>query len=138
MLVIKLIIFFRLLEYIVGDNKQPGLVPHKIKDTISVNEARRVIIQLAQPMADISELICNNLSQIERHKREINKKNQTIDQLKKNLYIPQVDIQQEEFTQPRTVCTSAKCRKIYQVSTNTYCLGHISCQHPLFPIRIVV
>lgn len=107
-----------------GNKNKPGLVPHKTKETITINEARRVIIQLAQPLAEISELIRKNLYKMNRHKEEINNKDQTLIGLKKKLHIPQMDIKIEPFPQPRTVCASAECRQIIKVGT-TFIFVHI-------------
>jgi GTP-binding protein EngB required for normal cell division len=100
---------WRLITYIVGDASRDPLKPHQLANTFSINEARRIIVQLSQPLADISQLIHDNLRILEKHIGNLRMENQTLDELKKKLYIPIVDLEVTELTQPVTVCTALKC-----------------------------
>lgn len=99
-----------------GDDNNPGLKPHLTRETVSINEVRRVIIQLAQPLADISQLIYDNMYGLEQQVNKLSRTNQSLDELKKNLYVPVVDLKETRFDQPRTVCTALKCCSTYTVS----------------------
>lgn len=102
--------------YIAGDFHQKPLKPHDVKNTISVNEARRIIIQLAKPLADIAENINDNIRILDRHKRSLEDKDNTVQTLNEKLYIPIINLRILEMKQPSTVCTSTKCSTAYRVS----------------------
>ncbi|RZC34101.1 uncharacterized protein BDFB_010065 [Asbolus verrucosus] len=106
---------WRLISYIVGDASRDRLKPHQIQNTMSINEARRLVFQLSQPLADISQLIYDNIRILEKHKQNLNMENQSLDQLKKKMYIPIINLEVIQLTQPVTVCTSAKCADVVQV-----------------------
>ncbi|CAG2165373.1 unnamed protein product [Oppiella nova] len=55
----------RLLERILS------LPPHKVMDTLSLNNAKQNILLLTQPLADIAKNISDNVKQCERHKQRI-------------------------------------------------------------------
>ncbi|KAF2891787.1 hypothetical protein ILUMI_14386, partial [Ignelater luminosus] len=48
------------------------LPPHKIQNTLSINESRRLIFQLSRPLADIASLIQINVTQMERQEKLLN------------------------------------------------------------------
>lgn len=98
-----------------GDKNTAGLVPHLTKETISVNEARKIILQLTKPLADISQLIYDNLHAVDRQMQILTMENQSIEELSKNLSIPIVDIKETRFNKPRTVCTALNCSSVYMV-----------------------
>ncbi|XP_044271283.1 uncharacterized protein LOC123015565 [Tribolium madens] len=106
---------WKLILYIVGDAAHDPLKPHQLYNTISINDARRIITQLSQPLADISQLIYDNIRILERHKRNLEMENQSLDDLKKKLYIPIVDLEVTQLTQPVTVCTTPKCADVVKV-----------------------
>nr|XP_008197555.1 PREDICTED: uncharacterized protein LOC659539 isoform X2 [Tribolium castaneum] len=106
---------WKLISYIVGDAAHDPLKPHQLSNTISINEARRIITQLSQPLADISQLIYDNIRILERHRRNLAMENQSLDELKKKLYIPTVKLEVTQLTQPVTVCTTPKCADVVKV-----------------------
>lgn len=89
--------------------------PHKIQDTLSINESRRLIVQLSQPLADIANLIQINIVQLERQKELLNLHAGDVQKLKDNLYVPVTNIRVEELDRPRTVCTGAQCCEVIRV-----------------------
>jgi GTP-binding protein EngB required for normal cell division len=106
---------WRLISYIVGDASRDPLKPHQLANTFSINEARRIIVQLSQPLADISQLIHDNIRILEKHKGNLRIENQSLDDLKKKMYIPVINLEVTQLTQPVTVCTSAKCADLVKV-----------------------
>lgn len=113
----NLFIYFRMIHFITGQgNSETRVVPHKVRSTLSVNEARKVILQLSKPLADIADLINDNILALERHNKVLKTENQSIEELKENLYVPVVNLRFKEVTEPITVCTAAKCSEIYTVS----------------------
>lgn len=109
---------FRLIKYIVGDAQNKPIEPHLVKNTKAVNEARRWILHLAKPLADISELINDNMNALQRHKDNLEIENLTLGELKKQLYMPVINLEVIEQTKPVTVCTSRACAEIYKVSSS--------------------
>ncbi|CAG8469143.1 12020_t:CDS:1 [Ambispora leptoticha] len=116
----------RLLEYI---SKCP---PHNIKETLSLNESRNIVIILAKPLAQTTQNIETNIKLIKEHQTEIKNTNETMEQLQKKLHIPQADLEPEGLPFPRTVCTSNGCVKsiqieqlnIYKTDYITHCHSH--------------
>ncbi|XP_031357775.1 uncharacterized protein LOC116181523 [Photinus pyralis] len=111
---------WRMLTYITGDSNNVALVPHEVKNTISVNEARRLIVQLSQPLADIAQLILDNIQCLERHKQNLHQSNNSLTELKTKLYIPTINLRVIEMAEPTTVCTSPKCSTLYKVRLLDY------------------
>ncbi|XP_030751830.1 uncharacterized protein LOC115879258 [Sitophilus oryzae] len=126
---------YRLLSYIVH------LQPHDPKKTTSINRARNMILKLAQPMADIVQLIGDNIYKLEQHTKELSMDNQTLDELKNKLYMPVVDIKTKKLDQPVTVCTSAKCSELYKVADKNKYHYKQRCHNPCYlhnvPVEIV-
>ncbi|KAF2904240.1 hypothetical protein ILUMI_01936 [Ignelater luminosus] len=101
---------FRMITYI------SQLQPHKVQNTISINEARRLIIHLSQPLSDIAEMIQKNISVLQKKKDESQYCNNDVERLREQLKIPVEALQIEELTQPRTVCTAPSCCTVYEVN----------------------
>ncbi|CAG2173054.1 unnamed protein product [Oppiella nova] len=93
----------RLLERIVS------LQPHKILDTLSLNNAKHNILLLIKPLADIAKHIADNQHQCEIHKRRVREFTGTIEQLREEMYVPSVDIKTKCLDKPKTVCTEGSC-----------------------------
>uniref|UniRef100_A0AC34Q2Z4 G domain-containing protein n=1 Tax=Panagrolaimus sp. JU765 TaxID=591449 RepID=A0AC34Q2Z4_9BILA len=93
----------RLFNYVAMQN------PHPIRDTMSLNAARNIIINLTRPLADISKNIEMNIAVIEEKEKEIENSKQNIDQLAKKLYVPQITLESTPLDYPITVCTHTDC-----------------------------
>jgi len=94
----------RLIEYI------SSLQPHKVKNTLSLNDARRLILELSRPLAEIST-IQNNIGVVEQMRREIQEFRKHKEHLIKEWYIPAIDLKTTPVNPPRTVCTAQRCVK---------------------------
>lgn len=105
----------RLIKYIVGDDKEKGLIPHNVQNTLSVNEARRVIILLSKPLADITQSVQDNIQIMEKHRKNIRDSRDNHKSLENQLYIPVVDLNMIELPYPVTVCSAQKCLEIITV-----------------------
>ncbi|RUS20586.1 hypothetical protein BC937DRAFT_94878 [Endogone sp. FLAS-F59071] len=90
-----------------------SLEPHKVQDTLSVNEVRNMIIILAKPLADISENILRNLFVLGEHKSKIKLSIDNISELQNNLYIPVIGFETIFLDKPQTVCASPSCYTIH-------------------------
>ncbi|CAG8640640.1 1150_t:CDS:1 [Paraglomus occultum] len=82
---------------------------HEVQDTLSLNNARNMVVELSKPLAGIEQVIQINLSLIKSQQDDIKNCSKNIEDLKKDLYIPQVDLEAEELQYPQTVCTSQSC-----------------------------
>lgn len=110
--------WWRMIKYIVGDAKTAPLKAHMIRNTISINEVRRFIIQLSQPLAEIVQHINNNVRVLEQHERDLQIENQSLEEMKHKLYMPVLELKVTTLTQPTTVCATPKCSEIYTVCLN--------------------
>ncbi|CAG2176647.1 unnamed protein product, partial [Oppiella nova] len=85
------------------------LRPYNIRDTLSLNSAKQVILLLSQPLADIAKNIADNQIQCEARKRRILECESDINKLQVELYVPQVDIISTPLPHPKLVCTDTSC-----------------------------
>ncbi|KAK4872828.1 hypothetical protein RN001_014857 [Aquatica leii] len=122
----------RMIKYIVGDANNPGIVPHDVKNTISVNEARRLIVQLSQPLAEIAQLINDNIRAVDAHKDHLKFTTTSLTELRSKLYIPIIDLKVTKLNQPTTVCTSVQCSKVYEVGGKKKWHYHQKCHSPCY------
>jgi len=95
----------RLIDYI------KSLPPHKVKNTLSLNDARRLIVALSRPLAEITSTIQNNIGVVEQRRQEVEESIKHKQDLTNNLYIPAVDLKTTPLNHPRTVCTANNCVK---------------------------
>jgi hypothetical protein len=76
----------RLLHYICGgDGQHQALAPHRIQNTLSINEIRRLILALCEPAFIITNTVECNLHELNNIKHEIEKYQGTIDELNDEL-----------------------------------------------------
>ena len=114
----------RLFDYI------QTLKPHKVKDTLGLNEARNLIIDLSKPIAEISQNIQVNIAIGEDKKKEIYSLNGSINDLQKKMYIPYYKLEARNIDYPRVVCTSPRCIDVItdedtgssKINYKTHCL----------------
>ncbi|XP_017771791.1 PREDICTED: uncharacterized protein LOC108559146 [Nicrophorus vespilloides] len=123
---------WNMLSYISGDMNRKGLTPHSTEKTLSVNETRKLIIDLSKPLADIADLIQDNLTVLNRHQKILLDSELTNDELTKKLYIPCVNLKQKSLNQPVTVCTSVKCSETCTVYGITKYHYKTRCHNPCY------
>jgi GTPase SAR1 family protein len=98
--------------------------PHKIRDTLSLNNTRKIVILLSKPLAEIGQLIQINISMATEQQNQIRNNSQTIKQLEERLKISQIDFQPKQLGYPRTVCTSPGCVEVLTVKDNIKKINH--------------
>jgi len=113
----------RMIDYI------SSLPPHRVKNTLSLNDARRLIVALSRPLAEITSTIQNNIGVAEQRRREVLESTKHEQQLTNNLYIPAVDLQTTPLDYPRTVCTAGSCVKHVSVG-GVEKIDYVSRCHP--------
>uniref|UniRef100_A0A6P7GGG3 Uncharacterized protein LOC114342245 n=1 Tax=Diabrotica virgifera virgifera TaxID=50390 RepID=A0A6P7GGG3_DIAVI len=112
---------WRLINYITGDSKNKPLKPHFVQSTNAINEARRMIHRLSQPLAEITQLIHHNMIVLKRHTELLENDNASLEELKNKLYIPVIGLESTILSQPVTVCAARKCCEVYTVGgKNSY------------------
>ena len=77
--------------------------------TISINKARTTILNLTKPLCDIAKFIADNVKACKAHKQKIFEWEGDIEELKKDLYIPTIDLKSTRLKKPMTVCGNPKC-----------------------------
>ncbi|PAV70955.1 hypothetical protein WR25_20930 [Diploscapter pachys] len=83
--------------------------PHVVARTVSLNSARELILTLAKPLADISQIIQDNITAMNEKAKEVQALNVKNDDLMKKLMIPQIGLQPKQLGFPQTVCTGVNC-----------------------------
>ncbi|PKY56562.1 hypothetical protein RhiirA4_284637, partial [Rhizophagus irregularis] len=109
----------RLIEHIAGCK------PHQVEDTISLNNARSIVMLLSKPLAEVGQLIQTNIKLIKEKQSEIENSDKTIEDLKDQLYIPQIDLEPIQLGYPRTVCTNGSCVKTLKINETTIKIDYI-------------
>ena len=84
---------------------------HKVKETVTLNESRSLIMDLCKPIAEISQNIQLNSELAQDRKQELAANELSINELKDKLNIPQVNLEPESLDYPRTVCTQSNVQK---------------------------
>ncbi|CAG8547927.1 725_t:CDS:1 [Diversispora eburnea] len=99
--------------------------PHKVEDTLTLNEARNRVLHLAKPLALAETLIQTNISLVSDRQKEINSYDESIQDLHKKLYIPQKTVDKVDLGHPRTVCTNCRTQTVNgTVVYNAHCHPH--------------
>ncbi|KIY01181.1 uncharacterized protein Z520_02733 [Fonsecaea multimorphosa CBS 102226] len=93
----------RLLDYI------RQLEPHQTENTLSLNEARRLILQLTKPMAEIAQKINDTIELNQRDNELLRNSKLSKDEMLKKLDVQQNSVVFSPVTRPKTVCTNARC-----------------------------
>jgi GTPase SAR1 family protein len=92
--------------------------PHMVSQTLSVNKARTVILNLAKPLATVNEMIESNIKVFDTRKRELNNTSNDLKELEKKLKITHIGIEVRPLSYPKTVCAAPKCTEL-QILPNT-------------------
>jgi len=99
----------RLMEHVLT------LEPHKVRNTVSISEARRLIDELGSPVADILMEITTNTARIKEQKEFLEKNRnskESLESLKGKLLTKVIEVDYKQLRFPRTVCASKKCISI--------------------------
>ncbi|XP_038059651.1 uncharacterized protein LOC119730712 [Patiria miniata] len=108
-----------------------SLKPHATKKTLSMNEARRIIVAMSKPLTEVAKTIQTNVQEGKEEKIQIDLFDKDMDSLKANLKFNGFDLRRVELDYPRTVCTDSKCVRYVPIgasSTNNTIYEQI-CHH---------
>ena len=93
--------------------------PHIVGQTAALNEARTLILTLAKPLADMTQIIQDNIAAINGRKDVIKELDEESMHLKKKLTIPITHYKRWYLEYPRTVCTGTNCVEIHKSPIST-------------------
>ena len=93
------------------------LRPHRVKNSLSVNDVRRRILQLDRPLTDLAQNIRENIRSIEDKTAELNVARKQMaadgDAVKRNdhkrLFLPRIELEIVPLPRPLLVCKSDGC-----------------------------
>lgn len=86
-----------------------NLKPHDTKRTLSVNNARMLILQLAKPMAQVTSMLLKNVDLLKIEKDRIRNISDKTELFEDDLMFYMVGLQRQDLRYPRTVCTNQAC-----------------------------
>ena len=93
------------------------LRPHKIRNTLNMNEARRIIVAMSKPLAEVAKIIQHNVHQGNEAKTQIDLIDKDMDSSKARLKFVGYGMNRVALAYPRTVCADASCVKYVPVGT---------------------
>ncbi|GAB6030236.1 hypothetical protein CHUAL_005912 [Chamberlinius hualienensis] len=107
----------RLMKYIIGFPEEDiyPLPPHNIKDTVSLNKARTMIMELSKPLTDIMENVSHNIAALNKHKQTIEENSENLRILETKLYVPTIRMEVVSLEKPHTICTTSECSELVSV-----------------------
>ena len=94
----------RLLQHITTNTR-----PHVVKDTISLNDSRRIIVGLSRPLQEFSATIKRNEEGVKAFLNEIEALGTEATTFENNLQYEGITLEQHQLDFPRTVCTHSDC-----------------------------
>ncbi|KAH9403091.1 hypothetical protein TYRP_015858 [Tyrophagus putrescentiae] len=108
--------------------------PHDLDGTISLNNAKKVISELVEPIIRLTQNIEKNIAKIEKNKEKLNRANTTREDLKELVEIEVEDLEKQSTDTPKMVCTNSSCsenvfRGHEKTSYSTVCCEPCNCYH---------
>ena len=85
------------------------LMPHLVKNTISLNETRNMITGLTKPMAEIMQTISDTIKVNQEHIKSLSEDKLKKEDLERQLYVTIKTLNAHPIDQPRTVCSDPAC-----------------------------
>ncbi|KAM0511189.1 hypothetical protein ACHAPE_010140 [Trichoderma viride] len=82
---------------------------HPVTSTLSLNGTRKLVLELAKPMARIAESIRKNIKLSEDRKVELSDTKLTAQNLRKKLRLEKIQFNAKKLDRPRTVCQNHDC-----------------------------
>lgn len=93
--------------------------PHRVKNTVSLNRARQLILELTKPMADVSQMIRVNMARCEDQKTELENLRLSGEDLRRRLNLERTQFRAIPLNNPRTVCKNEACIEVHDDGTGT-------------------
>lgn len=86
--------------------------PHNLVNTTSLNSARKLILEMAEPMVMLQNTIQSNILHIKSQETLLKNSSENKEDLAKNISLEVDDLEMKPLPYPRTVCTAAKCTEM--------------------------
>ncbi|KAK9879972.1 hypothetical protein WA026_008483 [Henosepilachna vigintioctopunctata] len=99
----------RLMKYLAGGEKNMPVRPCFLKDPKFINEARRKINVMGQPIIDTLQLIIDNLRLLVSRQQELDRHDRSGDNYSFKFYLTTLKLRVKELGKPVTVCSHVKC-----------------------------
>ncbi|XP_049819197.1 uncharacterized protein LOC109599257 isoform X4 [Aethina tumida] len=111
---------WKLIQYIVGNVDRSPLPPYETLEKRSINDCRRIIHLLLQPMADLIYNFIVNMAVLQRHRTKIDERKHT-HKIKDLFDVPIIKLKIKSIPTPVSICTHAKCTgKVQKYSVNVF------------------
>jgi hypothetical protein len=88
-----------------------SLTPHAVRQTVSLNQTRELILHLTKPMADIMQTIDKTILLNTDTMQELTNTRLRGDQLRQRLHWEQLVLVHHTLDHPRTVCNDIDCKE---------------------------
>ena len=96
------------------------LQPHDIKNTVSMNEARNIVISLNKPMAEILQVVEKTRERCEEVKMQISAATTDLAEFNRNLHFKGFSLEIQNLDYPMTVCTHRDCVRYVPVGESRH------------------
>ena len=93
----------RMFEYIIE------LKPHKVSNTTSLNNSRKIIIKLSRPLQEFAQAIRENIEKFEKKERIKEALGKEAEDFNSKLMFEGVNLERQNLDYPRTVCVHKDC-----------------------------
>ena len=108
------------------------LRPHRVYNTLSMNDARTKVVAISRPLAEMSVAIQKNIREAKESQLKAQLANSEAVDFEKQLHVDGVDLEYKELGFPRTVCTHYDCIEfiaagrdnVMQVNYKQHCHPH--------------
>lgn len=104
--------------------------PHKLTETISLNNARKIAAELTEPIAHLSQNIEENINKIEQMKKELELDSFRRNNLATVLETTTTDLEKRPLKNPQMICTSKKCTEVITVDGQEEIVYKSVCHKP--------
>ncbi len=107
--------------------------PHNLSATISLHNARKIIMELSEPIVHLSRNIEQNIADMQKHESELQNATHTKEDLAKFLEFQVTDLEKHPSDSPKMVCTASKCVEIInfegeeKINYRTVCCEPCNC-----------
>ncbi|KAF7269637.1 hypothetical protein GWI33_017319 [Rhynchophorus ferrugineus] len=115
---------WRMMDYITK------LKPYQICRNSVINETRSLIYQLLKPMADICQLVQDNILVLQYHEHEMKLESRNTQKLRQLFYVPSIELEVTKLKKPAVICADSKCCKLYKIEGRNEFYYNTRCHHP--------
>ena len=89
--------------------------PHSLRETTTLNVARRIIIELSKPLAEVAATIRENIAAAKTKSKELTNSKLAAKELQTQLYLNTTKLVVKKLAHPTIVCTNMLCVEYMKV-----------------------